>query len=374
LSGWSGYVSSGLRTGFKSSIYGCYPRAASQCMDTVTERNARQLPQPSAERDVVPTGHTHGARGLADANVIFGALAGVSLDPMFRRPQLCQSSPHPARPRYPPPSPRVPHQPPPAHATVRHPHPPPSATHTSHPPAAHSTYHPASTLTSTCHPRGTAICLFYPGTGSALGVKSRRPASWNGAAATGTRVPGRRAAGPGRHRSGDWPTGLLHQSGGAQQFNAYRTTARRQHLAQGPERQGLGDDGSGDGWRRDWPPGGWGVAAPWLGEDGGGAARAGPGRQAGRGRGQGLAEEPGRQAGRARLAEGWRGWRGGRLGATERSGDRAAEPWGDRAAEPWGDRAAERLGGGAVGRPGGGAVGRRSGWGRWAKWLRCGAR
>jgi len=134
LSGWSGYVSSGLRTGFKSSIYGCYPRAASQCMGTVTERNARQ---PSAERDVVRTGHTHGARGLADANVIFSALAGVSLDPMFRRPQLCQSSPRPARPRYPPPSPRVPHQPPPAHAApCRAPRAAGPSTHQQSPPGA----------------------------------------------------------------------------------------------------------------------------------------------------------------------------------------------------------------------------------------------
>lgn len=40
MTGWSGYVSSGLRTGFKSSISGCYPPVASRCMGTVTERNA----------------------------------------------------------------------------------------------------------------------------------------------------------------------------------------------------------------------------------------------------------------------------------------------------------------------------------------------
>jgi hypothetical protein len=142
LSGWPGYVSSGLRTGFKSSICGCYPRAASQCIGTVTERNAQQLPPPPARSAALYPLATLTALGLADANVIFSAPPGVPLDPIFRKPQLCQNNPHPARPRYPPPAPckltshprprrRPPPPPPyaPAAAVPRHrpPHAPPAA-------------------------------------------------------------------------------------------------------------------------------------------------------------------------------------------------------------------------------------------------------
>jgi hypothetical protein len=245
---------------------------------------------PSAERDVVPTGHTHGAHGLADANVIFSALAGVSVDPMFRRPQLCQSSPHPARPRYPPPSPRAPHQPPPP----------------------------------TPLPGG-------------------RSGDW---------PPGGWAEGQlcrGRRRSRDWPTGLLHQSGGAQQLNTYRTIARRQHLAQGPGDRGpattaaAGTAGAGPD-RQGAGPGRQG-----LGEDGSGTARAGPGRQAGRGT----------------RAGDWRSGLAARGGSSRRRGGGAGRRG---LAGGWGDGA---VGGGWVGRPGGRAA---RAWGRWVKWLRCGAR
>ncbi len=112
MPGWSGYVSSGLRSGFKSSICGCYPRAASQCMGTVTERNAPAGAVAPARSAALYTVATLTARGLADANVIFSAPPRVPLDPIFRKPQLCQTNPHPARPRYPPPPPRTPPQPP----------------------------------------------------------------------------------------------------------------------------------------------------------------------------------------------------------------------------------------------------------------------
>ncbi len=78
------------------------------------------------------------AHGLADANVIFSAPPGAALDPMFRRPQLCQNNPHPARPRYPPPAPRTPRQPHPRHGP-----PPPTAAHPRQwPPATRATARP----------------------------------------------------------------------------------------------------------------------------------------------------------------------------------------------------------------------------------------
>ena len=193
---------------------------------------------------------------------------------------------------------------------TRHPAP---ACHTSHPPVAHSTYHPASTLTSTCHPRGTAICLFYPGTGSALGVKV---ADRQAGTAQRRLAPGCWAEGQpcrGWQRSGDWPTGLLHQSGGAQQLNTWRSSSARgarppagSTWRRGPGDGGSGDDGSRDGWRRAWARG-LGPGRPGFGEDGSEAARAGPGRRPDGGRGQatgGGAWQPG---------GGWR--RGGRAGA-----------------------------------------------------------
>ncbi len=233
-----------------------------------------------------------------------------------------------------------------------------------HPSAAHSTYHPASTLTSTCHPRGTAICLFYPGTCSALGVKSRRPASWNGAAASGTRVLGRRTTVPetaAERRLADGAVAPERRGAAsqhvAQQLNTYRTTARRQHLAQGPGRrrqQGRLAPSLGQG-AGAWPSG--------LGEDDSRAARAGPGRRADGDAGRRLAEGPGSQ-GAGWLAEGWRGWRRGLAGggwAAERSGGGAVGRRSGRAAERSGGGAVGRRGGRSAGRSGGGAVGRRVG-------------
>jgi hypothetical protein len=116
LSGWSGYVSSRLRTGFKSSICGCYPRVASQCMGTVTERNARRLPEPArgARRC---THWPHSRRvALADANVIFSAPAGAPAlhdvsqtatmpeEPPPRQTQIPATSTHHPRPHQPPPA------------------------------------------------------------------------------------------------------------------------------------------------------------------------------------------------------------------------------------------------------------------------------
>jgi hypothetical protein len=116
LSGWSGYVSSGLRTGFKSSIYGCYPRVASQCMGTVTERNARRRPEPArgARRC---THWPHSRRvALADANVIFSAPPGAPAlrdvsqtatmpeEPPPRQTQIPATGTHHPRPHQPPPA------------------------------------------------------------------------------------------------------------------------------------------------------------------------------------------------------------------------------------------------------------------------------
>ena len=116
MSGWSGYVSSRLRTGFKSSICGCYPRVASQCMGTVTERNARRLPEPArgARRC---THWPHSRRvALADANVIFSAPAGAPAlhdvsqtatmpeEPPPRQTQIPATGTHHPRPHQPPPA------------------------------------------------------------------------------------------------------------------------------------------------------------------------------------------------------------------------------------------------------------------------------
>jgi hypothetical protein len=125
LSGWSGYVSSRLRTGFKSSICGCYPRVASQCMGTVTERNARRLPEPArgARRC---THWPHSRRvALADANVIFSAPPGAPAlrdvsqtatmpeEPPPRQTQIPATSTHHPRTHTSHRPPRWPHQPPP---------------------------------------------------------------------------------------------------------------------------------------------------------------------------------------------------------------------------------------------------------------------
>ena len=143
----------------------------------------------------------------------------------------------------------------------------------------------------------------------------------------------------------------------AQQLNTYRTTARRQHLAQGPGRRrqqgttAAGTAGAEPG------PGGWGLAA--RGSARTVAGRLAPGLAAGRtgDAGRRLAEGPGSQ-GAGAAGGGWRGWRRGLAGGG----------WGDGAV---GRRVAVGDGAGAVGRRSGGAAG---GWGRWVKWLRCGAR
>jgi hypothetical protein len=177
------------------------------------------------------------------------------------------------------------------------------------PPAAHSTYHPASALTSTCHPRGTAICLFIPvravlsGEKPPTGKLERRSGDWHPSAGP----KGNRAGTAAERRLADGAVAPERRGAAgqhvAQQLNTYRTTARREHLAQGPGDDGSGDDGSRDGWRRAWARG-LGPGRPGPGEDGsrGGSHRAWP--QAGRGTRAGGWRRGLTARGRGRLAEG----------------------------------------------------------------------
>ena len=184
-------------------------------------------------------------------------------------------------------------------------------------------------------------------------VESRRPASWNGAAATGTRVLGRRATVPrtaAERRLADGAVAPERRGAAgqhvAQQVNTYRTTARRQHLAQGPATTAAGTTAAGTtaaGTAGAEPgPGGWGLAA--RGSARTVAGRLAPGLAAGRtgDAGRQLAEGPGSQ-GAGAAGGGWRGWRRGLAGGG------------------WGGGAAGRRGGRATGRPGDGAAGRRGG-------------
>ncbi len=71
-------------------------------MGAVTERNARTAGTAQRGRRRCAPLATLSERALADANVIFSAPHGVLARAMFRRPQLCQSSPPPTRPSRPP--------------------------------------------------------------------------------------------------------------------------------------------------------------------------------------------------------------------------------------------------------------------------------
>jgi hypothetical protein len=196
LSGWSGYVSSGLRTGFKSSIYGCYPRVASQCMGTVTERNARRRPEPArgARRC---THWPHSRRvALADANVIFSAPPGAPAlrdvsqtatmpeEPPPRQTQIPATGTHHPRP----------HQPPPATLAT------PATTHAGHPAAQHAApaQHPPAS-----HPEPGA-----PQQPNTTSAASYHPAACRLSPLTTTRPP----AAPATHHPGrlpPWPTHRL---------------------------------------------------------------------------------------------------------------------------------------------------------------------
>ena len=132
---------------------------ASQCMGTVTERNAWQLPVTQPGTPTLYPLATLTARGLADANVIFSAPPGAPLHAMFRKPQLCQNDPTPpapaaptaarspvaggVRPGQPPaaPPPAVPSRPSPAQPSRRA-HPRAQPSRRCHRPAAPSRPHP----------------------------------------------------------------------------------------------------------------------------------------------------------------------------------------------------------------------------------------
>jgi hypothetical protein len=133
---------------------------------------------------------------------------------MFRKPQLCQKSPHPARPRYPPPAPttrahtshrppRWPHRPPPTLATPgtdRPARPHTSRRHAGHPAAQHAApaQHPPASHPEPGGPQ-------QPNTTSAA---SYHPAACRLSPLTTTRPP----AAPATHHPGrlpPWPTHRL---------------------------------------------------------------------------------------------------------------------------------------------------------------------
>jgi hypothetical protein len=133
---------------------------------------------------------------------------------MFRKPQLCQKSPHPARPRYPPPAPttrahtshrppRWPHRPPPTLATPgtdRPARPHTSRRHAGHPAAQHAApaQHPPAS-----HPEPGA-----PQQPNTTSAASYHPAACRLSPLTTTRPP----AAPATHHPGrlpPWPTHRL---------------------------------------------------------------------------------------------------------------------------------------------------------------------